>query len=96
MFAKKPAGPKAPWAVRLLTADFLVDGYSDTEAHPESWPFFTPQTGASPAGLLWLDRPRFTPVTTAPKALVLWLDRLQAMGTCIVRGAMRRSSSAKT
>jgi hypothetical protein len=64
MFTKKPATPKAPWAVRLLTTDFLVDGYSDNETHPESWPFFTPATGTAPAGLLWLDRPRFTPVST--------------------------------
>ena len=76
MFTKKPAGPKAPWAVRLLTADFLVDGFCDTEAHPEGWPFFTPQTGTAPAGLLWLDRPRFTPVAagmTPQPAVSQWV-----------------------
>src|SRR3569832_1770705 len=62
MFAKKPAVPKAPWAVRLLTPDFLVDGFCDNEAHPESWPFFTAYTDAATKALLWLDAPRFTVV----------------------------------
>jgi len=72
MFTKKPTGPKAPWAVRLLTTDFLVDGFTDTEAHPDTWPFFSPQTGSPPTGLLWLDSPRFTPVAagTPPQAAV--------------------------
>jgi len=64
MFSKKPAAPKAPWAVRLLTPDFMVDGYTDTDAHPESWPFFTPEVGSTPSGMLWLGTPRFMPLVT--------------------------------
>jgi hypothetical protein len=76
MFSKKPAGPKAPWAVRMLTPDFLVDGFSDTEAHPESWPFFAPHSGNVPTGMLWLDNPSFLPVTaeaSAPPAVSQWV-----------------------
>jgi hypothetical protein len=64
MFSKKPSTPKAPWAIRLLTPDFLIDGYYDTEAHPESWPFFSVEIGATPLAVSWLASPRFTPVTT--------------------------------
>ena len=76
MFQKKPTIPKAPWAVRLLTPDFLVDGFTDSEAHPEIWPFFTTEIGASPTGLLWLDAPKFTPViagTPVPPAVSQWV-----------------------
>ena len=76
MFAKKPNAPKAPWAVRLLTPDFLVDGFTDTEAHPETWPFFTTAVGSTPSGLLWLASPRFTPVASGsapPPAVTQWL-----------------------
>ena len=68
MFSKKPATAKAAWAVRLLTPDFLVDGYADSEAHPESRPFFTPDTGSTPAGTLWLETPRFTQLVTGAAA----------------------------
>jgi len=76
MFQKKPSAPKAPWTVRVLTADFLVDGFADTEAHPESWAFFTTAVGSTPTGLLWLDGPKFTPViagVAAPPAVRQWV-----------------------
>ena len=76
MFGKKPAPPKAPWAVRLLTPDFVVDGYLDFEEHPESWPFFTPQAAATTTATLWLDAPRFTPTSAtagAPPEVSQWL-----------------------
>jgi hypothetical protein len=62
MFSKKPAMAPALWAVRLLTPEYVVDGYSDNAAHPESWPFFGPQGSTAHPGLLWLDGPRFTAV----------------------------------
>ena len=76
MFSKKPAAPRAPWAVRLLTPDLLVDGFTDSEAHPESWPFFAPHGGSVPTGMLWLDRPSFLPVTAdavAPTGVSQWV-----------------------
>jgi hypothetical protein len=76
MFSKKPTAPKAPWAVRLLTPDFLVDGYTDTEAHPETAPFFAPHGSSLPTGMLWLDSPRFTPVAAGaalPPAISQWV-----------------------
>jgi hypothetical protein len=59
MFAKKGVAPKAPWAVRLLTPDFLIDGYVDLEAHSEGAPFFQRQTGTLPLAALWLTSARF-------------------------------------
>jgi hypothetical protein len=76
VFGKKPATTKAPWAIRVLTPDFLIDGYHDTEAHPESWPFFTPQSGSPPEAMLWLASPRFTPVAAGavvPPPVTNWL-----------------------
>ena len=76
MFSHKPAPPKTPWAVRVLTPDFLVDGYTDTDAHPDSWPFFGPQTGRLEAIFLWLSSPRFTPTSAAsgaPPNVSAWL-----------------------
>jgi hypothetical protein len=59
MFGKKGVAPKAPWAVRLLTPDFLIDGYTDLDSHSEGAPFFQRQTGSMPLGALWLTSVRF-------------------------------------
>ena len=76
MFSKKPAIPKAPWAVRVLTPDFLIDGQVDTEAHPESWEFFSPSVSRNDSGLLWLNAPRFTATSAnsgAAPAVSTWV-----------------------
>src|SRR5712692_5574900 len=59
MIAKKGVAPKPPWAVRLLTPDFLIDGYTDLDTHSEGAPFFQRQTGSMPLAALWLTSARF-------------------------------------
>ncbi len=76
MFSKKPAQPKAPWAIRVLTPDYLIDGALDSDEHPESWPFFSPEADVSSGGMLYLASPRFTPVSPnagAPPTVSQWL-----------------------
>ncbi len=76
MFAKKPPVPKAPWSLRVLTPDFVVDGYHDPDQHSGSGPFFSPEPAETTMATLWLDAPRFTPASPgagAPPVVSQWL-----------------------